>query len=166
MTIALSGREKATIFLSILGPETSSRILRYLPGDLADVVAASINHLPTPTPEALGEVFSDFKSLFALPSASSGKLDAAEVVFDKANMAPKEIIENSPAQSVVFVLSEERPQMAAFVLSFISEKKRSEIISLMTSQRDMILDLMKDMKKSPVTKALEDKLLQHFAAKL
>ena len=52
----LSGREKATIFLSILGPETSAQVLRYLPGEVADLIASGINHLPTPSPEALGYV--------------------------------------------------------------------------------------------------------------
>ena len=60
--MALTGREKATIFLSILGADVSSRILRYLPGELADLIASGINHLPTPSPEALAEVLSQVKA--------------------------------------------------------------------------------------------------------
>ena len=85
----LSGREKATIFLSILGAETSSRVLRYLPGELADMIAKGINHLPTPTPEALGEVLNDFLSYLALPSGKA-KGAAAAPQAEVAPVKPRE----------------------------------------------------------------------------
>src|SRR3989339_603100 len=90
--VKLTGKEKATIFLSILGSDTSSAILRYLPPELADIIASSINHLPTPTPEALGEVFSDFESYIALPSAN------------KNYNRPKDVLEpviDHPAQQTI-----------------------------------------------------------------
>ena len=55
----LTGREKATIFLSMLGAETSARVLRYLPDELADLIAAGINHLPTPSPQAVEQVLGE-----------------------------------------------------------------------------------------------------------
>ncbi|HVN66917.1 MAG TPA: hypothetical protein VMT55_00970, partial [Candidatus Sulfotelmatobacter sp.] len=67
--MALTGREKATIFLSILGADVSSRVLRYLPGELADLIAAGVNHLPTPSPEALSEVMEEYRGFLALPAA-------------------------------------------------------------------------------------------------
>ena len=65
----LTGREKATILLSIIGAETASRVLRYLPNELADLIAAGINHLPTPSPEVLTEVMREYQSYVALPEA-------------------------------------------------------------------------------------------------
>ena len=156
----LTGREKATIFLSILGTETSSRILRYLPEELADLIASSVNHLPTPTPEALGEVLSDFKSYGALPPAAPQREEIP------ANATPKEIIENSPAQAVAFVLSEERPQIIAFILSLLFEKKREEVLASITAQKDIVASLLGGIKKTPISARMEDKLISYFAEKL
>ena len=156
----LTGREKATIFLSILGTETSSRILRYLPEELADLIASSINHLPTPTPEALGEVLSDFKSYGALPPAKP-KPEAPRVYG-----SPKEIIEGAPDQAIAFVLSEERPQIIGFILSLLPEKKRENILAAITMQKDIVISLLDSIKKTPISLKLEDKLISYFSEKL
>ena len=162
----LTGREKATIFLSILGTETSSRILRYLPFELADLIASSINHLPTPTPEALGEVLLDFKSYGALPPAMPRRVEAVEPEVPRTYGSPREIIEGAPAQAIAFVLSEERPQIIAFILSLLPEKKRENVLAAITAQKDIVLSLLNGIKKTPISKKLEDKLIAYFSEKL
>ena len=69
--MVLTGREKATIFLSILGAETAARLLRYLPEELAHVIAAGIDRLPAPSPESLSEVLDEFSGYMALPQAAA-----------------------------------------------------------------------------------------------
>ncbi len=167
----LTGKEKATIFLSILGTDTSSRILRYLPEELADIIASSVNHLPTPTPDALGEVLTDFRSYTALPSPSAPhpvikQVQPPPMETPPENITPKETLERAPVQALAFILSEERPQMIAFVLSLLSPAKREEVLSQITAQKDIVTDLLAGIKKSPVTPKIEGKILDYFAEKL
>jgi len=165
----LSGREKATIFLSILGAETSSRVLRYLPGELADMIAKGINHLPTPTPEALGEVLNDFHSYLALPSGKSkGAEPQVEItpVKPREKMNPLEILNSAPSAELAQVLIEERPQIVAFVLSRLEDMKAAEICMALPYERTMLLDLIKDIKRNPLTPKLEQKLITYFSKKV
>jgi len=172
----LTGREKATIFLSILGTETSSRILRYLPPELGEVIASSVNHLPTPTPEALGEVLNDFKSFGALPPMraewpASGP-QAVEFTSEPgytpatSGLSPREIIERASPKALSFILSDERPQIIAFVLSLLPEKKKDEVLSSIGSQKNLVIDLISGIKKSPFSAQVEEKLLKYFSEKL
>jgi flagellar motor switch protein FliG len=163
----LTGREKATIFLSILGTDTSSRILRYLPEELADLIASSINHLPTPTPEALGEVLNDFQSYGALPTVkATPKFEVVEQETIRPGATPKEIIEGSTSRALAFVLSGERPQVTAFMLSLLSDKKKDAILAEIVSQKDIVSSLLGNIKKTPVSIKMEEKLINYFGEKL
>ena len=163
----LTGREKATIFLSILGTDTSSRILRYLPEELADLIASSINHLPTPTPEALGEVLSDFQSYGALPSVKpTPKFEVVEESIVRPGASPREMIEGSSSRAVAFVLSGERPQITAFMLSLLSDKKKDAILAEIISQKDIVSSLLSNIKKTPISIKMEEKLINYFGEKL
>lgn len=147
----LSGREKATIFLSILGPEVSAQVLRYLPGEVADLIASGINHLPTPTPEALGVVLNDFKSYLALPAPGrpAPQIEApAKPSIPREKMTPKDIILSASPKKLAFLLSEERPQVAAIIQSLFPENQK------------MI------QAKTPLTAKVEEKLIKYFASKL
>lgn len=156
----LSGREKATIFLSILGPEVSAQVLRYLPGEVADLIASGINHLPTPTPEALGLVLNDFKSYLALPApapygtgpAPGRPLSQIEAPpkpgLPREKMTPKDIILSASPKKLAFLLSEERPQVAAIIQSLFPENQ--------TMVRP----------KTPLLAKVEEKLIKYFASKL
>lgn len=145
--MALTGREKATIFLSILGAETASRILRYLPGELADLIAAGINHLPTPSPEALSEVLGEFQSHLALPEAAP---------------APPPSVPRRAYSALVY----ERPQMAAFLLSLLSHEERGEALQSLPRERAVIEELSGGLKANPLRSKLEEKLKESFAGKL
>ncbi|MFA5098394.1 MAG: hypothetical protein WC490_07225, partial [Candidatus Margulisiibacteriota bacterium] len=69
--MTLSGREKATILLSLLGPELAERILSFLPEDLADLITGGINRLPTPSSDAIKTVLDEFAGFVALPEGPS-----------------------------------------------------------------------------------------------
>lgn len=167
----LTGREKATIFLSILGPDTSAQILRYLPGELADMIASGINHLPTPTPEALGSVLEDFKSYLALPAPGAGPAKPAKPAEPKLEipiekMSPKEILLTAPLKRLAFVLADESPQMVAYVLAFQPEDRREEVLLNLPSLKEKAEAIIKDLKKSPLAAKLEEKIIKHFADKI
>lgn len=147
----LSGREKATIFLSILGPEVSAQVLRYLPGEVADLIASGINHLPTPTPEALGVVLNDFKSYLALPAPGRPipQIEAPpKPSIPREKMTPKDIILSASPKKLAFLLSEERPQVAAIIQSLFPGNQKPI------------------QAKTPLAAKVEEQLIKYFASKL
>jgi flagellar motor switch protein FliG len=156
--MVLSGREKATIFLSILGAETASRVLRYLPDELADLIAAGINHLPTPSTEALSEVMDEFQSFLALPSESSGVIpQVEEKKFTPPPPAPKKSYS---------VLIYERPQMIAFILSLLPENEREEALLCFQRDKSVIQEMIQRLRRNPLTAKLENKLKEQFRDKV
>lgn len=155
--MVLTGREKATIFLSILGAETAARILRYLPEELADIIAAGVNHLPSPSPEALSEVLEDFQSYMALPE---------ERIRPELEAAPFERKTPLTPKKVYSLLMYERPQVAAFLLNLLSPEERSEALLNLPKERYLLEELMHTLKKNALTPKLESKLKEQFAGKL
>jgi len=163
----LSGREKATIFLSILGPETSASILRYLPGELADLIASGLNHLPTPTPAALGSVLSEFRSYLALPEPGGGARPALKEtpLAPSEKMSPRDILNYASVKKLSFLLAEERPQTIAFMLSVLNPERKAEVLQNLP-QKDILEDLLKSLKRHVLTPKVEEKLVAYFAEKL
>ncbi|MFC1511063.1 hypothetical protein ACFL5U_01590 [Candidatus Margulisiibacteriota bacterium] len=152
----LTGREKATIFLSILGAETSSRVLRYLPEELADLIAAGVNHLPTPSPDALAEVMNEFKGFVALPfSSPPPQLEEGE----------ERPLPSRPRKSYAFLMYE-RPQMVAYLLSLLPDEKKEEILLGLPRDRAMVEELLAGLKKNPISIKLEASLKKQFGEKL
>lgn len=151
--MALTGREKATIFLSILGAETASRVLRYLPDELADLIAAGINHLPTPSPEALSEVLGEYRSYLALPEA--------------APAAPRVAAGPVPAARKAYAaLMYERPQMAAFLLSLLPEGERIEALNSIPREKTLLEELLNNLRPNLLRSKLEEKMREAFTGKL
>lgn len=183
----LSGKEKATIFLSILGGETSAAILHYLPPEFADVIAASLSRLPTPTPEVLGEVFNDFQSYMALPppqqpvKPKETEKNIMEMPYVETKKEPpitrkeisimevlspldKILVANS--KKLAYLFSSERIQITAFLLSLFPVDKREEILMGISCDKNQIEDLMINAKQNFLTKPIQQKLIEYFAEKL
>lgn len=152
----LTGREKATIFLSILGAETSARVLRYLPDELADLIAAGINHLPTPSPEALEQVLGEFNSHLALPKAS----EPTSVIEERKPVSPF-----VPKKSYAFLMYE-RPQMVAYLVSLLPEDQREAVLLSLPKERAIVEGLLSELKKNPLSDKLEAKLREQFSERL
>ena len=167
----LTGREKATIFLSILGSESAGRVLRYLPEELADVIATSVTHLPTPTPEALGAVLSEFKSFLAIgparpqPAAIEEKIEAP-VREPEVPLTPDDRINRAPVKRLVYVLSFERPQLCAFILSRLEAEKRDEVIQNLGPQKEVVANILNSLTANVFTPMLEEKLLRIFSERI
>lgn len=158
----LSGREKATIFLSILGAETSSRILRYLPDELADLIASGINHLPSPSPEALSEVLGEFKSFLALPPAPGPAAPKPQPPAPAKREKPKA----AAARKNYGMLLYERPQMVAFLLSLMPEEQREDVLAALPREKGLVQELLLEIKENPLTPKLAGTLREQFAEKL
>jgi flagellar motor switch protein FliG len=153
----LSGREKATIFLSILGADVSTRILRYLPNELAQLIVSGLNRLPSPSPEALTEVLNEFSNFVALPEPK--KEEAVRQIEEKPAPPPQ------PKRSYG-VLMYERPQMVAFLLSLLPEDARKEALQSFPREKSTVADLLEALKKNPLTDKIGDKLRELFRNKI
>ncbi|MBN3033602.1 MAG: hypothetical protein JW873_05850 [Candidatus Saganbacteria bacterium] len=150
--MALTGREKATIFLSILGADVSSRVLRYLPEEIADLIAAGINHLPTPSPQALSEVLEDYQSFLALPPGRTAE-------------APPPGRPAAPRRSFPALIYE-RPQTTAFLLTLLPESERSEVLAALPREKGVIEELYAGLRTNPLRPKLEAKFRELFAGKV
>jgi len=153
----LSGREKATIFLSILGADTSARVLRYLPDELADLIASGINHLPSPSPDALSEVLNDFQSFVALPPSEAA--------------APKQRLEQKTPQPAkpkrsYGVLMYERPQLKALLVSMMPADQREDAFMSLSRDKSRVQEIMDRLRPNPMRAKIEAKLKEKFKDKL
>jgi flagellar motor switch protein FliG len=149
--MTLTGREKATIFLSILGADVSSRVLRYLPEEIADLIAAGINHLPTPSPQVLSEVLDEYQSFLALPETAT----------------PEPVVSRPPAPRRAYAsLMYERPQTTAFLLSLLPEEERGEILQALPREKALIEELLSELRVNPLRPKLEAKFREVFAGKV
>lgn len=153
--MTLSGREKATIFLSILGAETSGRVLRYLPDELADLIAAGINHLPTPSPDALAEVMGEFKSYLALPEDESRTRQRLE-----SRPQP-----SKPKRSYA-ILMYERPQMIAYLVSLLPEEEREDALFALPRDKAVVSELLAHLKENSLSQKLAVRLKEQFKGKI
>ncbi|MDD5382851.1 MAG: hypothetical protein PHH60_04265 [Candidatus Margulisbacteria bacterium] len=151
----LTGREKATIFLSILGADNSSRVLRYLPDELADLIASGINHLPSPSPEALSEVLGEFSSFLALPEAPSARVPRIEE-------RPRPV---KPRKSYALLVYE-RPQMIAYLISILPAEEKEDALQSLTRDRSYVQELLSSLKQNPITPKLEALFKEQYKGKL
>ena len=150
--MALTGREKATIFLSILGADVSSRVLRYLPEEIADLIAAGINHLPSPSSQVLSEVLDEYQSFLALPETATPE-------------PPPPPRAAAPRRSFA-ALMYERPQMTAFLLSLLPDEEKAEVLQALPRERALIEELLAGLKANPLRPKLETRLREVFAGKV
>ncbi len=151
--MALTGREKATIFLSLLGADVSSRVLRYLPEEIADLIAAGVNHLPSPSSQALSEVLEEYQSFLALPETATPE------------PAPPPPRPAAPRRSYA-ALMYERPQTSAFILSLLPDEERGEVLQALPRERALIEELLAGLKVTPLRPKLEAKFRELFAGKV
>ncbi len=150
----LTGREKATIFLSLLGAKSSARILRYLPDELADLIAAGINHLPTPSPDALSEVLDEFQSFVALPGATGPNTR------QRLESAPPK-----PRKSYA-ILMYERPQMASFIISQLPKEEKRDALMGLPREKALIEELLVNLKSNLLSNKIAANLKAHYKGKL
>lgn len=172
--MTLSGREKATILLSLLGPELAERILSFLPEDLADLITGGINRLPTPSSDAIKTVLDEFAGFVALPEGpSEERLPHLREDFVKTdqesppaqNNASDQVLYSHP-KKLAMALSSERTPVCAYVLSLMPAVASAEVLSLMPERRREIESLMRALKKPPIAEKLDEELLKTLAEKM
>ncbi len=164
--MALSGREKATILLSLLGTELSERILDGLPPDMGDSITSLITSLPNPSAEVVAEVLKEFSDLM-LPSPPVVKAieEAVEIKRQEAPVAPVsekspfDILFYSQPKKIAAALSAERGAVCAFCLSLLPPVQAGEVMLHMPEKRKEIEDILRGMKKPPIAEKIVEKIL-------
>jgi len=160
--MALTGREKATIFLALLGPEVAARILRYLPEELAELVALSVKRIPPPSPKALAALLDELKSFTAISSGEKLKLTGEAI----KGLTPLEQISRSEPKRILPVLIAERIPVIAYILSIFPEAVRRALLPLLSEQRQTVEEIMTSLHKIPISYEIEPKITSTFAKKL
>jgi flagellar motor switch protein FliG len=150
---ALSGKQKASIFLRLLGRDASAKILNFLPKDLAQILLSQSGELSPPSREAVAEVLDEFNKFLSLPSGR-GALNTAKPV-----SALDILIQTSPSK-LVKILSEERNAVLVFILSMLPVSVASDVLLLLAERRANIEDLRKIFKRVPIAEKLKEKIIQ------
>lgn len=171
--MVLTGREKATILLSLLGSELSSQILQNLPEEFADLIAAGVNNLPTPSSNVIASVLDEFASFMALPAApprrvieESSRPPSITTPPAEPKRSPYDILFYSPPRKVAVALSAERSYVTAYVLSILPPVQAAEVMTFMSERRKEIETIMRNLKKPPVSEQIKDRIVEILSDRL
>lgn len=181
----VSGIKKVAMLLIVMGPETSSKILKELPENLIEKIIIEIGKINFVGNEMRNELIAEFGEMVSAQQfVSTGGTEYAESVLSKAlgaqkaqsvmkklksantNNAPFEIARKIDSEKLLKILSKEKPQIIAMVLCYLQAEKSALILSgLPESIQSDVADRIATMKPlSPIAikkveGALEKKLM-------
>ena len=170
----MSGREKATIFLSILGADASAKILRHLPEEIADLIASGINQLPSPSPEALTTVLQEFRSYMVLP-ALEGRRELGQappsVHRPGSRSEPGEagslgIVRRASPDVLAGILSTERPETIGFVAAHLEPHASEKLLEWFGDRRGPIEAVRNRLRTHKLTAPVENTVFLNLAKRL
>lgn len=175
--MALTGKEKAMILLTILGTELASKIMEHLPQEYSDLIASGIDNLPKPSSDAIASVLNDFSSFMALEKGPIKRVIEERLSIKTAEpsqiserpasaRSPLDILFYSHPKKIAIALSAERIPVVAFTLSFLPNVQAGEVLSFMSERRKEIEITMRNLKKPPIAEAVKAKILEILAARL
>ena len=166
--MALSGREKATIFLSILGADASAQILRHLPEEIADLIASGVNQLPSPSPESLSAVLDEFRSYMTLPPSQERRTltEGARRAPARGETGPADVIQKAPVEVLAGLLSGERPEVIGFIAAQMESERAQLFLGSFGNERAAIEEVMGKIKSHHMTSQVRDQLYQLIAKRL
>ncbi|MCX5750028.1 MAG: hypothetical protein NTZ10_07335 [Candidatus Saganbacteria bacterium] len=170
--MVLTGREKATILLSLLGADLSAQILRSLPPDMADLIASGINNLPNPSSDVISSVLEEFASFIALPDASQKRGIEQQASArstqapPKANRSPYDTLFYSKPKKVAMALSAERSSVTAFVMSMLPAVQARDVLAFMPDRKNEIEDIMRDLRQTPMSEKVKEDVIAILAERI
>ena len=174
--MALTGREKATILLSLLGSDLSAQILKSLPEEYSDLITSGINNLPVPSAELIKSVLEEFTSFMSLPGASpkraieqpQGTVAVSEAPRQTppAQRGPYDILFYSQPRKVAVALSAERSSVAAYVLSILPPVQAKEVLASMPERRKELEAIIRAIKKPAVSEQIKERIVRILSERL
>lgn len=162
----LKGQEKAAAIMSLLGDELSQKVLGYLPEDAAVSIISASEKLKTPTRGALLELVAEFNEYMQNPPTEPEMQEPAEPPSIAEAGTPLDIIYKSGPVALAKALEEERPEIAAYVLSHLPVERIYETVKLFKNNREAVESRLVSLKDVPVTKELENKVLKAVSERL
>lgn len=143
----LSGKQKAAIFMVIIGPEVSSNVFKFLREEEIEQLTFEIARLEKVEPQEKDVVLEEFQDLFmAQEFISHGGIDFAKDVLEKAlgsqrasdvinrlttsfQSRPFEFIRRADPQHLLNFIQSEHPQTISLILSHLESNKAANILS-------------------------------------
>lgn len=171
--MALTGREKATILLSLLGADLSAQILKSMPSDMADMIASGINELPNPSSDVISSVLEEFASFMALPGAAPRRVieqqpssRQSQQTPQKQKRSPYDVLFYSVPKKVAMVLSGERPSVAAFIISILPAVQAKEVLNLLPDKGRDLEEMVSQIRQTPFTEQLKQEIVPVLAERI
>ncbi len=164
----MNGIEKAAAVLSLLGEELTHKILGYLPeSDAVSIITASEN-LETPSRDVLLGIVSEFNDYMNNPENNPPEVQAPKEAGQAQpnDGSPLGIIMSAPAEDLVKALQEERPEIAAYVLSHLPVEKIYDVLQMLGDTRETVESRLIAIKDVPMAKELEEKVLKNISERL
>lgn len=133
----LTNRQKAAIMLTVLGPDRSGRVMRYLDDDEVDQLALELARLDRITPEQRDQVVDEFyQSAKAQDFIAEGGITQARQVLVAAfgaeraeevikrimnamQVVPFEFLKRADPSQVLSFIQDEHPQTIALILAYM-----------------------------------------------
>jgi flagellar motor switch protein FliG len=172
----LKGYEKAAAILSLLGDELSQQILGNLPEEMAVSIIDASDKLKTPTKDELISAVSEFNGYMQAERPAAQNIEEAaeenteaqgtEASFPAEPTTPIERILQADPAKVATALNQERPEVAAYVLSHLPVEKIYEILTLLGDMKEPVESRLISIKDVPIAKELEDKILKNISERL
>ncbi|MFH1428258.1 MAG: hypothetical protein ABIH39_00770 [Candidatus Margulisiibacteriota bacterium] len=126
--VYMTGKQKASVLLSLIGKDTASVILQGLPVEMAEYLTAGFTG--PPTPEQISLVLNELR---ALPPGSSVNQDSKagqpKPVPPKETINKIEDVINYYPNQFIDLLKNERKQMIKFMISHFPEEVQLELAS-------------------------------------
>ena len=175
--MVLTGRQKATILLSLLGTEISNEILKLLPEGFSDIITSGMNSLPMPSTELVSSVLEEFSGFMTLPAASAGaprQVQQESPVQGKpqktavtdTQRSPYDILFYSQPRKVAAALSAERSWVVAYVMSILPPVQGKEVLSYMSERKSEVERMIKLLKNPPVSSQIKEKIVKILSGRL
>lgn len=148
----LTGRQKAAIFLVVMGSDVSSEIFKYLREDEIEALTFEIARLETVEPEDRDLVLSEFKELMmAQDFITSGGIDYARELLEKSlgsqkavdiinrltsslQIRPFDFIRRTDPAHLLNFIQQEHPQTIALILAYLEPQKASIILGSLPNE--------------------------------
>lgn len=154
---ALTGREKAAVFLVSIGPEVSADIFKHLKEDEVEELTFEIARIDRVDSEERDSVLMEFQELMmAQDFIVNGGVDYAREVLERAlgtqkavdiinrltsslQTKPFDFIRRTDPVHLINFIQNEHPQTIALILSYLDSQKAAHIISALPMKFRLML---------------------------
>ena len=144
----LSGAEKAAVFLSYVGEEIASQILKSLDEDLIREIVAAMSEVRTLKKEQVKPVIEEIKKKLKeetvviggkefvqkLLSRGLGDEDAKKLLENTSRQGPIDKLNRTDPELLSSFLQSEHPQTIAIILALLDSRKAAKVLALLPEE--------------------------------